>query len=141
MKYLILLLILLSSIFTNAQEVAGVYELKSNTIDSNEFKLIRTLTLHADGTFEYYNYRYVEMGIPKETFTYGKGTWAQNEKVISFFTDASDLDDKFTLNFTGTKARFISKSPRDKSDRMIETALSFYESEISWITGMKVIKQ
>jgi len=140
MKYLIYFL-LLSSVITNAQEVVGVYQLKSGSKDSNGFELRRTLTLNADGTFEYYNYRYVENGIPKETHTYGKGTWKKEKKVIIFSTDASELDDKFTLDFTGTKARFISKSPRDKSNRVIKTALSFFSSEISWITGMKLLKQ
>lgn len=141
MKFLLLFIILLSSFVTNAQDVVGTYQLHSKSSDSNDFELKRTLTLNADGTFEYYNYRYVERGIPKETHTYGKGSWKKDQKVVIFSTDDSELDDKFTLNFTGTKARFISKSPRDKSDRIIKTALSFYESEIFWITGMKLIKQ
>lgn len=141
MKFLLFLFLCFSSQIYNAQDVAGVYQLKSNSKESNDFELLRTLTLNADGTFEYYNYRRIENGIPKETHTYGKGTWIQNKKVISFFTESTNLDDKFTLDFTGTKARFISKSPRDKSDRVIKTALSFYESEIFWITGMKLLKQ
>ena len=141
MKYLLTFIILFSSIVANAQDVVGTYQLKSSSNDSHDFKLERTLTLNTDGTFEYYNYRYIESGIPKETHTYGKGTWTQNKKVISFFTEPSELDDKFTLNFSGTKARFVSKSPRDKSDRVIKTALSFYQSEIFWVTGMTLIKQ
>jgi len=61
--------------------------------------------------------------------------------LISFYTETSDLNDNFTLNFTGTKARLITKSPRDPSDRVIKTALSFYKSEISWIIGMTLLKQ
>ncbi|WP_323787339.1 hypothetical protein [Psychroserpens sp.] len=141
MKYLLLFVLLLSSISLNAQDVAGVYQLKSQSTDSNEFELSRTLTLYADGTFEYYNYRRIESGIPPETHTYGKGTWTQTNKIISFATKTSELDDKFTLDFSGTKARFISKSPRDKSDRVIDTSIRFFESEISWITGNKLIKQ
>ncbi|WP_431133269.1 hypothetical protein [Psychroserpens mesophilus] len=138
MKFLLYSLLLLSSMLINAQDVSGVYQWKSS---SNDFELIRTLTLNTDGTFEYYNYRRIENGIPKETHTYGRGTWTQDKKVISFTTEASGVNDKFTLDFTGTKARFITKSPRDKSDRIIKTALSFFESEIFWITGMKLIKQ
>lgn len=140
MKYLICFALLISSLL-NAQDVVGTYELHSKSTDPKNFELKRTLTLNADGTFEYYNYRWVKSGIPPETHTYGKGTWTQNKKVISFSSEASDLDDKFTLDFSGTKARFISKSPRDKSDRIIKTALSFYQSEISWITGMKLLKE
>lgn len=139
MKFLLSLFLLFSSQVFSAQDIAGVYQLKSNSKASNDFELIRTLTLNTDGTFEYYNYRRIENGIPKETHTYGKGTWTQHKKVISFYTAPTDLDDKFTLDFTGAKARFISKSPRDKSDRVIKTSLSFYQSEIPWIIGMKVI--
>lgn len=138
MTFSISFLLLLSAVITNAQEVTGTYQLHSK---SDDFELSRTLTLNADGTFDYYNYRWVERGIPQDTHTYGKGTWTQDDKVISFFTEAESLDDKFTLDFSGTKARFISKSSRDKSDRSIKTALRFYESEIFWIKGMKLIKQ
>jgi hypothetical protein len=141
MKYLVSFLLLLCSLTLSAQDVSGTYQLESYSKDPFDFKLTRTLTLHADGTFEYYNYRYIENGIPKETHTHGKGSWKKDKKIIIFSTEASDLDDKFTLNFTGTKARFISKSPRDKSDRVIKTALSFYQSEIFWVTGMKLIKK
>ncbi|WP_299223771.1 hypothetical protein [uncultured Psychroserpens sp.] len=141
MKYFLSFLLVLSSIIVNAQDVVGTYELQSNSNDSSDFELKRILTLNSNGTFEYYNYRRVKRGIPPETHTYGKGTWKRENKVIIFTTAQSDMDDKFTLNFTGTKARFISKSPRDKSDRIIKTALSFYESEIFWIKGMKLLKK
>lgn len=141
MKLLASFFLLVSSLIANSQDVFGVYQWKSSSKDSNNFELIRTLTLYSDGTFEYYNYRYVENGLPKETHTYGKGTWSQNKKVITFFTETSHLDDKYTLDFSGTKARFITKSPRDKSDRIIKTSLSFYESEIFWISGMKLFKE
>lgn len=138
MKTLIAFLIVLSSSLISAQDVVGTYQLHNKYED---FELKRTLTLHSDGSFEYYNYRWVKNGIPKDTHTYGRGTWKQDKKVIHFTTESSDLDEKFTLDFTGTKARFISKSPRDKSDRDIKTALSFYESELFWVTGMKLLKQ
>ena len=130
-----------SFVITNAQDVIGTYQLELSSNNSNDFKLLRTLEIKADGTFEYYNYRKVEQGIPKETIKYGRGRWKMDKRVIVFSTEASDLDDKYTLDFSGTKARFISKSPRDKSDRVIKTALSFYQSDIFWIKGMKLIKQ
>lgn len=139
MKYLFCFALLLSSVITNAQDLVGIYELQSNSSVS-DFELRRTLTLNDDGTFEYYNYRYVEKGIPKVMEKYGKGTWKKENKIITFSTEASVLDDKFTLNFTGTKARFISKSPRDKSDRIVQTSIKFFESEIFWIKGMTLIK-
>lgn len=141
MKQLTFILCIVSSIIVTAQDISGTYQFESGSKDSNEFKLVRTLQLHPDGTFEYYNYRYIEKGIPKETHIYGKGTWTQNKKRIIFFSESSDLDDKFTLNFTGTQARFISKSPRDKTNRVIETAIQFYETEIGILKGLKLIKK
>ena len=138
MKFLFSFLFVLSSIIINAQDVSGTYQL---TVNATNGDLQRTLTLNADGTFEFYNFERHVQGIPPEKHIYGKGTWTQNKKLISFFSEASDLNDKFTLDFSGTKARFISKSPRDKSNRNIETALSFYESDIFWISGMKLVKQ
>ena len=138
MKFLLSFLFVLSSIILNAQDVSGMYQL---TVYATNAELQRTLTLSADGTFEFYNFERHDQGIPPEKHIYGKGTWTQDKKVISFFSETSDLDDKFTLDFNGTKARFITKSPRDKSKRDIETALSFYESDIFWISGMKLVKQ
>lgn len=138
MKFLLSFLFVLSSIILNAQDVSGMYQL---TVNATNAELQRTLTLSADGTFEFYNFERHNQGIPPEKHIYGKGTWTQNKKVISFFSETSDLDDKFTLDFNGTKARFITKSPRDKSNRDIETAVSFYESNIFWISGMKLVKQ
>ncbi len=138
MKILCNILIAFCSTLISAQEVVGTYQYHNKTDD---FELKRTLNLNSDGSFEYYNYRWVKNGIPQDTHTYGKGSWIKDKKVILFSTLATELNDKFTLDFSGTKARYISKSLRDKSDRDIKTALRFYESELFWVTGMKLIKQ
>ncbi len=141
MKYLFCVTFLLCAILVNAQDVVGTYQFESGSDDSNEYKLKRTLQLHPDGRFTYYNYRYIDKSSPKETHTYGRGTWIKEGKVIIFNSDDSDLDTKFTLNFSGTKARFIYKSLRDKSDRIIKTSIQFYETEIGILKGLKLIKQ
>lgn len=138
MKFIITSIIILSSLITSAQELAGVYEYKA---ESESFKLIRTLTLNNDNTFEYSNYRYIEKGIPKETQSYGKGTWTKDKNIISFFTGTADISDKYTYNFNETKARFDTKSPRDKTDRIIETSIRFFESELRILKGLTLIKK
>lgn len=137
MKYLLLFTLLLSSVITNAQDVAGVYQIKS---DSDGFSLIRKLTLNIDGSFEFYNYRYIENGIPKETLSYGKGSWTKDKKVITFSTKASDLDKKYTLDFNNSKARFNTKSPRGKSNRVIADFIVFYETDVFIAQRLKLFK-
>ena len=50
------------------------------------------------------------------------------------------FDEKYTLDFTNSKARFVTKSPRDKSDKIIKTQLKFLESEIFWMRRIDIDK-
>jgi hypothetical protein len=124
-------------LFVRAQDAVGVYQMKT---DSDGFSLIRKLTLNADGTFEFYNYRFIEKGIPKITRSYGKGTWTKNKKVITFSTEASDVDSKYTLDFNNSKARFNSKSPRDKTNRVFAEFIVFYETDVFIAQRLKLFK-
>ncbi len=117
--------------------VSGVYEMR---IDATNGRIIDTLTLNSDGTFVFHEYDKVEGGLPPERDTYGKGKWKLEKNVILFSVDKNDLDKKHTLNFNNSKARFISKSPRDKSEREISTSIKFYDSEIFWIKGRTLLK-
>jgi hypothetical protein len=58
-------------------------------------------------------------------------------KIIKFTSEASDLNQDYTLNFSGTTARSVKKSPYDTSDKVIPTALQFYKSEIPTIENLK----
>ena len=101
----------------------------------------RTLILNPDKTFLFHAYEYHEKGIPPEKNIYGKGTWESKKSLVYFTTSKADIDDKHTLDFSNSKARFDAKSPRDKSGKEIKTSLRFYESEVFWVKGMKLIKQ
>jgi len=138
MKYLLCFALLLSSVITNAQDVAGNYEV---IYESTNALIIDKLILNADGTFVFHEYDRHEGGDPPERNKYAKGTWSADNNIISFFASVSDIDDKHQLNFNNTKARFISKSPRDKSVRVIETSIRFFESEISWIKSRTFLKK
>lgn len=121
----------------NAQDVAGVYQIKS---DSEEHSSIRTLTLNIDGTFEFYGYDKNHDVIGNKTNYYGKGTWTKEKKVITFSTEASDLDLKYTLDFNNSKARFNSKSPRDKTDRVFANFIIFYETNVFIAQRLKLFQ-
>lgn len=100
----------------------------------------RTLTLNANGTFLFHTYEYHERGMPQERNFYGKGSWTSDINIVHFKSTRSDIDDKYTLDFNNTKARFDTKSIRDKSERDIKTSLRFYESEVFWFKGMILLR-
>ncbi|MCW5518073.1 hypothetical protein [Muriicola sp. Z0-33] len=141
MQKLLLLLLLSISLISSAQseKYAGKYELVFKASNAN---ISYDILLNPNGTFLFHRYRHVLVGNNKEENSYGKGVWKpQKKNLIYFFTNhKNDIDATHTLNLNNTKARFISKSPRDKSDREIKTALKFYESELSWVTGKELFK-
>ena len=143
MKNILLLFTLLSSSFVvsaqaTVHDVAGIY--KRDLSNTPPHIINYTLTLNADGTFQFHSYDKIERSIPPERNNYAKGTWVLDKRVVSFSTSPSDFDEKFTLDFNHSKARFISKHPRDKSDKVVESALRFYESQIDWIQSLYILR-
>ena len=141
MKVIFTILILVSSLtsFSQTDKVIGDYKRVIESIENNIFEY--ELTLSQDGTFLFHYYSNIKQGIPPEVNKYGKGNWTINNNVISFFSDKQkDFDEKFTLDFTNTKARFVTKSPRDKSDKIIKTQLRFLDSEIFWMRRIDIDK-
>ena len=141
MKTIFTILILISNLtlFSQTQEVVGNYKLNLETKDSSSFEY--EVTLSQDGTFSFHYYSNIKQGTPTEVNKYGVGNWTIKNNVISFFSDKQkDFDEKYTLNFTNTKARFVTKSPRDKSDKIIKTQLSFLDSEIFWMRRIDIDK-
>lgn len=140
MKRFLLLVFLISSLSTSAQskEHAGNYE----RISESDTHLIRyELTLNPNGTFLFKHYRKIENEIPsEERIEYGRGSWTSNKRLIFLKVAESDLDATHTLNLNNTKARFDTKSPRDKSNRDIKTSIRIYESDI-WIKGITMLKR
>jgi hypothetical protein len=141
MKAIFTFLLLISNLtlFSQAQDVVGDYKLTLETKDGS--LLDYKLTLQQDGTFSFHYYSNIKQGIPPEVNKYGKGSWVIKNNVVSFSSDKQkDFDEKNTLDFTNSKARFITKSPRDKSDQIIKTKLQFLSSEISWMSRIAIFK-
>ena len=138
MKTLFSILLFVCNYALSAQ-VAGNYALNVKTEDNNQFDY--KLTLSADGTFSFHYYSNIKKGIPPEKHYYGKGTWTIQNNVVSFVSDKqNDLNEKFTLDFTDSKARFHTKSAKDKTDKVVKTRLQFLTSEISWMKRVEVFK-
>ncbi len=141
MKRTFTIIFLISTLtsFSQSDKIFGEYFLG---FGDEEHRVERKLNLNHDGTFTFHNYSNIKAGIPQIVHKYGKGTWSADGKVISFFTDnEKDIDEKHTLDFSDSRARFITKPSRDKTDRIIKTRLQFFESKIFWIEGMEIFKR
>jgi hypothetical protein len=139
MRNLITLLFLVFCFFCSFAQ-SEIYVRKSKSTDGT--KLEWTLILNDDGTFLYNFYRDIVGELNPEENFYGKGTWKAEKNLIFFYTNKeTDLDEKYTMDFTNSKARHIAKSPRDKSDKVVKTTLRFYESDIFHIKGLELFKE
>jgi len=128
------------SLFAQSKNYAGEYVANFNV--NNQGQIEYTLQLKPDGTFTFHNYRKISTKKPEEN-QYGQGTWnVEKKNVLYFYTDkTTEIDKKYVLNFTNTKARYVTKSPRDKSDKIIKTHLRFYQSDIPWVKGWTLYKK
>ena len=140
MKKIFLLLILTIGFSLSAQteNYAGNYILHLEGKDGNilDYKL----QLNQDNTFMFVSFqKLLDTRGEHDKYNYGKGTWKVENKIIKFTTEKMDLDEKHTLNFSGSTARLIKKSPRDTSEKVVPTTLQFYKSEIFWIANLKLI--
>ena len=140
MKSLVFIIFTILSLNLSAQteDYAGTYALHIEGKDENilDYKL----QLNTDNTFEFTSYqKLVDVRGEQHKYNYGKGTWKVENKIIKFTSTSSDLDEKYTMNFSGSTARLIKKSPRDTSDKVVPTALQFYKSDIFWIANLKLV--
>jgi hypothetical protein len=141
MKTVFTIIILISNLmlFSQTQDVTGNYKLSIESTDGNTF--LYELNLSQDGAFSFHYYSNIKHGIPPEVNKYGKGNWTIEKDVISFFSDKQkDIDEKYILDFTNSKARFITKSPKNKTDQVIKTRLQFLKSDISWMARIEMLK-
>ena len=141
MKILVSILFLVSNLTLLAQtdKVVGDYTLTLGKEDSNLFEY--NLTLNADGTFLFHYHSIIQRGIPPEVNKYGKGKWAVENNAITFSSDKQkDFDEKYILDFTNSKAMFVTKSPRDQTDKIVKERIKFFQSEIPWMKTINLLK-
>ena len=144
MKILLFLTIFLvgTTVYGQSEALSGKYE---QTYNNDQGIISYQISLNPDGTFIFHLYdRNISLTPDKtnERNKYGKGTWKSEKNLVFFYADTeNDFDETYTLDFSKTKARFITKSPRDKSNRVIKTAILFYESDIFYVNGWKLFKQ
>ena len=125
-----------SSVFSQS----GIYVYEPKNSEGTIIKW--TLTLNEDGTFLYHFLRDLSAisKLSTEENYYGKGTWVLEGKTVILSSKKDDLNEQYTVNLNNSKARYITKSPRDTTDRVIKTGLRFYEPETSHIKGLELFK-
>lgn len=141
MKSIISLLFILSSaiVFSQSDSLFGEYYQK---LEGENHLIEYELYLNENGTYTFHYYSKILQVIPPIVHKYGKGKWTDNGKIVSFFSDKEkDFDEKYTLDLNNSRARFIQKSPRDKTERIIKTRLQFFESENFLIERIAVFKK
>lgn len=141
MKLLIttLLLIFNLTLFAQSSNFAGDYN--RTLTEEGKHEIEYKLTLNQDGTFLFHSYSKIQGGNPPEVNKYGKGKWSSKDNVITFSSNKKeDFNDKYTLDFNNSKARFVTKNPKDKTDQVIKTKLTFLESGIFWMKKLDVFK-
>ncbi|MEY2631227.1 MAG: hypothetical protein RLZZ469_2125 [Bacteroidota bacterium] len=136
MKQFSLILLLITSFGINAQteDFSGTYVFYNKSLKGEivDYKI----QLNEDQTFIFTSYVFNGMN---EYRSNGKGTWKVENKTLKFTTEPADINKEYTLNFTGTTARVIKKSPRDTSDKVVPITLQFYKSEIRIIENLKLL--
>jgi hypothetical protein len=128
------------TLFAQSNQFVGDYNqtLSDKVANSSiEYKL----TLYEDGTFVFHSHSNIKNGVPPEVNKYGKGRWTAKDNVITFSSNKQkDFDEKYTLDFNNSTARFVTKNPRDKSDQIVKTRLTFLHSGIFWLERLDVFK-
>ncbi|WP_163397700.1 copper resistance protein NlpE N-terminal domain-containing protein [Flavobacterium fluviatile] len=141
MKLIIFSLLFITGLnsFAQSKDFSGEY---TRSLGEEGKHLIEyKLTLNADGTFVFHYYKKIQGGTPPETNKYGKGKWNSKDNLITFTSNKNeDFDEKYTLDLNNSTARFITKNPRDKSDKVVKTKLQFLESDISWMQRIDLFK-
>ena len=141
MKLLIttFLLIFNLTLFAQSNNLVGDYT--RSLSEEGKHIIEYKLTLNQDGTFVFHSYSKMQGGRPPEVNKYGKGKWSAKDNMITFSTNKQeDFDEKYTLDFNNSAARFVTKNPRDKSDKIVKTRLVFVASEIFWMQRIDVFK-
>jgi len=141
MKHIITTLFLIWNFILFAQSNQFVGDYTRSLGEGGKHIIEYKLTLNQDGTFLFHSYSKIQGGIPPEVNKYGKGKWSAKDNIITFSADKKeDFDEKHTLDFNKTTARFMTKNPRDKSDRVIKTKLTFFETKIFWLERLDIFK-
>jgi len=141
MKIIIKAVLLIFTLTLSAQSAPFAGDYTRSVGEEGKHIIEYKLTLNEDGTFVFHSYSKIQGATPPEANKYGKGKWVVKDNMITFSSNKKeDFDEKYTLDFNNSTARFVTKNPRDKSDKVVKTKLQFLESGILWIKRIDIFK-
>ena len=104
-------------------------------------KISYNLVLEQDSTFTLTYYRKLATDRAEKT-THCEGNWKLlNAKKIELIANTDLFNTPDFINLEDTKAHYITKSLRDKSDRKVPTILKIYQTNVPWFKGIVLEKQ
>jgi hypothetical protein len=136
MKTIWITLFLFGTVYVHSQSspFVGNYKIEHQAVNG---VISYSLALMADGGFLFHSYRKLVCDSCVEENRYGKGKWISEKRIVSFLQEQVETNE---INLNQAKARLESKSPRDISNRIVETKLLFYDADTPWLKGVKLIK-
>ncbi|OXG06190.1 NlpE-like protein [Flavobacterium araucananum] len=141
MKLILTIFLFIFNLTLSAQSSQIVGDYTRSLSEEGKHIIEYKLTLNQDGTFVFHSYSKIQGATPPEVNKYGKGKWNAKDNVITFGSNKKeDFDEKYTLDFNNSKARFVTKNPRDKTDQIVKTRLTFVESGIFWMKKIDIFK-
>ena len=141
MKLILAILLFILNLTLSAQSNQVVGDYTRSLSEEGKHIIEYKLTLNQDGTFVFHSYTKMQGGTPPEVNKYGKGKWSAKDNMITFSSNKKeDFDEKYILDFNNSKARFVTKNPRDKTDQIVKTRLIFLASEIPWMQRIDIFK-
>jgi hypothetical protein len=141
MKLILAILLFIFNLTLCAQSNTFAGDYTRSLSEEGKHTIEYKLTLNQDGSFVFHSYTKIQGGIPPEVNKYGKGKWSAKNNMITFSTNKQeDFDEKYTLDFNTSTARFVTKNPRDKTDQIVKTRLTFLESGIPWMQKIDIFK-
>lgn len=141
MKLILAILLFILNLTLSAQSNNFAGDYTRSLSEEGKHTIEYKLTLNQDGTFVFHSYTKMQGGIPPEVNKYGKGKWTAKNNMITFSSNKQeDFDEKYTLDFNKSTARFVTKNPRDKTDQIVKTRLTFLESQIFWMQRIDIFK-
>lgn len=144
MKNVLLLGFMIFGLAGQAQtrDFMGIYLLREEVENG---VIQHKMALHEEGTFlfsTFFSPDNRDGKILEIKSMYGSGKWRVNGDQIFFVVDPEeDFDEDRILDFSKTRARIQKPSPGNTNGDTDRTQLIFFDSNITWVKGLKLNRE
>jgi len=128
---LILIITFQTALIAQTETVFGNFK---KTIDTKSESIQFQLSLNENGTFVFHYSKNIHCASCSQEELQGKGTWkVKNEAFIFKSKKRKDLNEEYTVNLNNSKAKF--------ENQKVNGVLVFFETDLSYLKGIKFIKE